>query len=129
MDDSNWTHVVPFLKTVKIGGIVFSHYFQNDGSARPIGTARQLCMKKHVSCIAGHKQGFDYEEMLTGDETKTIQCMIVGSTYYHDEEYKTHTNHHWRGTVVLYNVRRGMYDFARYSLQWLDSQYETNEEA
>ena len=85
-DYSNWTYVYPFLKIAKIEGINFSHYFQNLNSAHPIGTARQLCMKKHSSCIAGHKQGFDYEEMLTED--KTIQCMIVGSTYFHDEEYK-----------------------------------------
>jgi hypothetical protein len=123
MDYDNWSTVVPFLKTYKIKGINFCHYFQNEGSARPIGTARQLIMKKHVSCIAGHKQGFDYEEMITGDEEKVIQCMIIGSGYYHDEAYKTHTNHHWRGSVILYNVHDGMYDYARYSLTWLDGQY------
>lgn len=115
----NWK-VHSFLKIVKLEGINFSHYFQNLGSAHPIGTARQLCMKKHKSCFAGHKQGFDYEEMMTDDGM--IQCMISGSSYYHDEGYKIQSNHHWRGVVVLYNLDgQGQYDFARYSLDYLDS--------
>lgn len=119
-DYSNWHKVHPFLKIVKIEGINFCHYFQNLNSAHPIGTARQLCLKKHTSCIAGHKQGFDYEEMMTDEGV--IQCMIVGSTYFHDEEYKAQSNHHWRGTVVLYNLDgRGGYDFSRYSLDWLEA--------
>ncbi|MBF31846.1 MAG: hypothetical protein Unbinned1322contig1000_39 [Prokaryotic dsDNA virus sp.] len=115
----NWEHVHEFLRIVKIEGINFSHYFQNLSSAHPIGTARQLCLKKHTSCIAGHKQGFDYEEMMADDVM--IQCMIVGSTYYHPEGYKIQSNHHWRGTVVLYNLDgQGQYDYARYSLDFLD---------
>jgi hypothetical protein len=115
----NWK-VHSFLKIVKLEGINFSHYFQNLNSAHPIGTARQLCLKKHKSCFAGHKQGFDYEEMMTDDGM--IQCMISGSSYYHDEGYKIQSNHHWRGTVVLYNLDgKGQYDFARYSMDYLDS--------
>ena len=119
-DYINWTHVHEFLHINKIQEIRFCHYFQNLNSDRPIGTARQIAMKKHKSCIAGHKQGFDYEEML-GDEGENIQCMILGSTYYHPEGYKIQSNHHFRGTVVLYNYNgRGEYDFARYSLDFLD---------
>jgi hypothetical protein len=80
--------------------------------------------KRHVSCIAGHKQGFEYEEQLSGED-KTIQAMIVGSTYYHDEEYKNQSNHHWRGTVLLYNLECSTgFDYARYSLETLDMLYE-----
>ena len=118
----NWDIVVPFLKIIKIGGINFSHYFQNEGSARPIGTAKQILNKKHSSCIAGHKQGFDYEEAMSDD--KMIQAMILGSTYYHDEEYKAQTNHHFRGSVILRNVENGMYDFERFSLKNLDEKYD-----
>jgi hypothetical protein len=118
----NWHQVVDFLKIVKIEGINFSHFFQNEGKATPIGTARLLCARKHSSCIAGHKQGYDYEEMLTDEAI--IQCMIVGSAYYHDETYKPQSNHHWRGTVVLYNLNgKGQYDFARYELNGLDKTY------
>ena len=79
-------------------------------------------MKSHRSRIAGHKQGVDYEEMPSGSD-KMIQAMIVGSCYYHDEEYKAHTNNHFRGTVVLKNVREGMFDFSRYSLNALAERY------
>ena len=123
-DLKNWSIKVPFLEVIKINGIEFSHYFQNDGSPRPIGTAKQLLTKRHVSCIAGHKQGFDYAEMLKGAD-ETIQSMIIGSSYYHNESYKTHTNHHWRGTVLIH-FREGAagFDFSRYSLESLDKIYD-----
>jgi len=125
-DYTNWTEVLPFLEVKTIRGIEFSHYFQNDGSARPIGTARQLLLRRHVSCVAGHKQGFDYAEMLQGSNN-TIQSIIAGSSYYHNEEYKTHTNHHWRGSVLLYNIsNKTGFDYARYSLETLDGFYEKN---
>lgn len=123
-DYYNWHEVHEFLEIVKVEGINFSHYFQNLNSDKAIGTARLLCMRKHKSCIAGHMQGFDYTEMMTDDGM--IQSMIVGSTYYHDEEYKKQSNHHWRGTVVLYNLDgKGQYDYARYSLDFLDKSIKT----
>lgn len=117
---NNWDLIVPFLEVIRIHGIEFSHFFQNDGSARPISNAKALLNKRHVSCIAGHKQGFDYAEQLKGKD-QTIQAMIVGSSYYHDEGYKTHTNHHFRGTVVLFIEKEGdPFDYARFSLDLLD---------
>ena len=123
MNYDNWNVVLPFLKVHKINGVSFSHYFQNDSSNRPIGTAKQLLMKRHSSRVAFHKQGFDYAEAL-GMEGRQIQAIIAGSCYFHNEGYKTHTNHHWRGTVVLTNVRDGMFDFARYNLQSIDNHYK-----
>jgi len=83
-----------------------------------------LLNKRHVSCVAGHKQGFDYAEQLQGKD-KTIQALIIGSCYYHDENYKAHTNHHWRGTVLLYQLKNGAgFDYARYSLETLDMLHE-----
>ena len=121
-DYSGWK-VVPFLEVFTYRGVEFSHYFQNPGSARPIGTARQLIMKRHVSSIAGHKQGFDYEEMPMGHK-KTIQSMIVGSCYYHDESYMAHCNNHYRGTVTLYDMNQGQFDFQRHSLNFLSKRYK-----
>lgn len=121
-DYTGWDMVIPFLEILKLFNINFCHYFQNDSSARPIGSARQLLLKKHESCIAGHQQGFDYAEMTAG-KNKRIQAIIAGSCYYHDEEYKTHTNHHWRGVFLLTDVDGGMFDFNRYSLTSLDQRY------
>lgn len=117
-----WDMIVPFLEILEVEEVLFCHYFQNDNSARPIGTARQLLLKKHASCIAGHMQGFDYAEQLHG-KSKTIQAIIAGSCYYHDEAYKAHTNHHWRGTLILNDVSQGMFDFSRHSLASLDALY------
>jgi len=117
-----WDSVIPFLNVFKWEGIEFCHYFQNTNSARPISTARQLILKSHTSRVAGHKQGFDYEEM-SGGSDKIIQALIAGSCYYHDEQYKAHTNNHFRGSVVLKNVSDGMFDFSRYSLKSLAERY------
>lgn len=125
-DYSRWDEFYEFLKVVNIEGVNFCHYFQNDKSASPVGTAKQLLNKKHVSCAAGHSQGFDYAEALTGDG-KIIQALINGACYYHDESYKTHTNHHFRGTVTMYNVSDGNYDFARHSLDSLTRIYCSQE--
>ena len=103
-----------FLKVLKIKGVNFSHFFPNLNSDKPITTARQLLLKKHTSCVAGHQQGFDYAEQLT--DSKIIQAIIAGSCYYHNETYKPQSNHHFRGTLLLKNVKNGMFDFSRYSL-------------
>jgi len=122
MDVNGWDEVIPFLKIKVIEGIHFTHYFSNLNNAYAIGTAKALIAKKLCSCVAGHKQGFDYHEQ-TAQEGKIVQCLIAGSCYFHDEKYKNHNNHHWRGTVLLTNVREGMFDFARFSLLALDSTF------
>jgi hypothetical protein len=121
MDDSNWSRVSPFLKVVTIGGVDFCHYFTNNNSPRPLGSARMILNKRHTSSIAGHQQCFDYHEQLAGK--KLIQSLIIGACYFHDEEYKPQSNHHWRGTVLLKNVKGGMFDFNRYTLSHLKKKY------
>ena len=123
IDDSRWDKVVPFLEVYKIKNCFFSHFFPNDNSGRPLGTARMLLSKRSVTCIAGHQQGFDYHEQLTGKGT-TIHGLIAGSCYTHDEGYKKGTNHHFRGTVLLKNVNNGMFDIDRYSLSSLTEKYK-----
>ena len=121
-DYTGWDKVIPFMKVFKLKDIYFCHYFQQDKSAGSISSARMILNKRHKSCIAGHSQGFDYAEQITMDG-KTIQSLIIGSCYYHKEEYKGHTNHHWRGSVVLSNIKKGTFDFSRYSLKSLDRTY------
>jgi len=121
-DYTGWDKVVPFLKIHKIEGINFCHFFQQDASDRPISKPQQLLSKRHGSCIAGHKQGFEYSESITVDG-KRIQAIIAGSCYYHDEGYKGHTNHHWRGSMLLYNCKSGEFDFSIHSLSALDKRY------
>lgn len=123
IDNSRWSKIVPFLKVFKLLGVNFSHYFPNDNSGKAIGTARQLLQKRHESCVAGHQQGFDYAEQLSFG-TKVIQAIISGSCYVHDEGYKGPNNHHFRGTYILRNVKRGMFDIERFSLVNLREKYK-----
>lgn len=117
-----WSRVIPFLKIHKWKGIEFSHYFSNQGNGKAISSAAHLLTKRHVSCIAGHKQGFDAAEMISGGG-KRIQAMIAGSCYFHNESYMGHNNHHWRGSVVLRNIQNGMFDYDRYDLKYLERKY------
>ena len=121
-DYTGWDKVIPFLTIHEIDGILFTHYFSNINNNYAIGTARQLIARKHCSCVAGHKQGWEYHEETT-EKNKRIQAIISGSTYFHNEDYKNHNNHHWRGITFLTNVHDCMYDFARYELKNLDRHY------
>lgn len=121
-DYRGWEIVVPFLEIIRIHDIEFCHFFTNEHTSKPVGTARMMLNKRHVNQIAGHKQGFDYAEQLKGSD-ETIQAVILGSSYYHDEEYKKQSNHHFRGTMVVHlNGKRG-FDFMRTSLNLLDKMY------
>ena len=42
--------VVPFLETVTIDGICYSHYFTSGVMGRPVSSARALVARKHMSC-------------------------------------------------------------------------------
>lgn len=119
----NWHKVIPFLTEINIAGVNFCHYFQSANSANALSTPISILNQRHSSCVAGHKQGFEYRESLAGNK-KRIQVIIAGSCYYHDEDYKTHNNHHFRGTVHLKNVKGGMFDFSTHELLHLDKRYK-----
>lgn len=121
-DVSGWDFVRPFLTEYTTGGVTFCHYFQQPSSGYAISSASALLNKKHASCVAGHKQGFDYAEQ-TGAGGKTIQAIIAGSCYFHDEDYMKHNNHHWRGTLLLTVYKPGTFDFERFTLSRLDKKY------
>lgn len=123
IDDSRWDRLLPFLKVIKVEGCYFSHFFPNDNTGKPIGTAKQLLQKRHSTCIAAHQQGFDYAEQLIFNN-KTIHGIIAGSCYLHDEGYKGPNNHHFRGTLILRNVKDGMFDIERFSLSNLMEKYK-----
>lgn len=121
-EEKGW-EVIPFLKPIVINGVVFSHYFASGVMGRPIGTARALMTKKHMSCIAGHQQGRDIAFGQRADGTN-MTCIITGSCYMHEEAYlNPQTNNHWRGMVMLHNVVDGSFDEMMVSLEYLKSKY------
>ncbi len=117
--------VIPFLEPIIIDGIAYCHYFTSGVMGRPVGSARMLINKKHMSCIAGHQQGRDVAYGVRGDGTP-IMSIIAGSFYQHDEGYLNHqTNNHWRGIIMLNEVDNGSFDEMFISMDYLRRTYGT----
>lgn len=115
--------VYPFLEVVIIEGIAFSHYFVSGVMGRPVGSARMLLTKHHMSCIAGHMQGKDLAYSKSADG-RILTGIIAGSFYQHDEDYlNAQTNIHWRGIFQLNDVSRGEFDELPLSLNYLRRKY------
>ena len=117
-EEFGW-QIVPYLKPIKVGGVHFAHYFPSGVMGRPCTTARKIISTYHTSCIAGHQQGLDvaYADKADGGR---ITAIIAGSFYRHKEAYLTPlSNQHWRGIVMLHEVRNGNFDPMFVSMDYL----------
>lgn len=113
-----------FLDVALIGGIAFSHYFVTGVAGRPASTASAQLNKKHMSCIAGHQQGLQIATAHRADGQR-LTSIIAGSCYEHDEDYLGHQgNKHWRGFLMLHEVRDGQFDLMPVSLDYLKKRYK-----
>lgn len=114
-----------FLEVVFEDGIAYSHYFQNMNSKYAIGGSIDNRMNRiGMSFAQGHQQGFLYGQRPypTG---RTYHGIVAGSYYLHDEAYKgLQTNRHWRGIVVLNDVRDGDFEIMPLSIRYLQNKYE-----
>lgn len=109
---------------VDIDGIMYAHYFANPNTGKPIsGTIQNRLAKIGSSFVQGHQQG-----LLQGNQqyaTGLIRHGIVaGSAYLHDEPYKGMANAHWRGVVVLNEVKEGQFCEMPLTLDYLCQRYE-----
>lgn len=119
----NEWEVYPYLVPVEIDGIFYSHYFPTGVMGRPATTASAMISKLHSSCIAGHQQG---KQIAYGKKPdgSTITCIIAGSCYEHEELYLDHqSNKHWRGIIMLHEVKDGSFDEMFVSLNYLNKKY------
>lgn len=124
IDNSRWDKVVPFLKEYKVERCYFSHYFPKSGSGRPIPSAKNLVKENHKTCIAGHQQGFQYHEEV-GEGGSMVHGIIAGSCYLHNEPYiSPNNNKHFRGTLILRNVKGSTFDLEKHSLKNLMEKYK-----
>jgi hypothetical protein len=122
LNTKDW-EVHPFLEPVFIGGIGFSHYFPSGAMGRPTGSASALISKLRQSVVCGHQQGrqVGYGKRADG---KPITAIIAGSYYLHDEDYMDKlSNRHWRGLVVLNEVKDGTSDEMFLSIDYLERKY------
>ena len=115
--------VHPFLEVVVIEGIAFSHYFVTGVAGRPASTAAAQLRKTNMSCVAGHQQGKQIAYATRADGS-TITSIIAGSFYEHDEDYLgSQGNKHWRGCLMLNEVKDGAFDEMWISMSYLNQKY------
>lgn len=121
-EERGW-EVYPFLQPVIINGVAYCHYFVTGVAGRPAPSASLQLTKKHMSCIAGHQQGF---QIATGHRADGVRLtsIIAGSCYEHDEDYLgPQGNRHWRGIIMLHEVEDGQFDVMPVSLKYLKERY------
>ena len=116
-------NVHPFLDVVVIDGIAYSHYFVSGLMGRPVTTAAACLTKKHMSCIQGHQQGLQIATGYKADGS-LLTSIIAGSCYEHDEDYmSSQGNKHWRGFLMLHDVKDGEFDIMPVSLNYINKRY------
>lgn len=114
-----------FLIPREIDGITYSHYFQGQLSSFPIGGSIDNRLNKiGTSFVQGHQQGFLYGTRVYPDG-KTRHGLVAGSCYLHKERYRGGmSNNHFRGIVVLNEVKDGNYCIMPLTLAYLCKKYE-----
>jgi predicted phosphodiesterase len=119
--------VYGFLEVVNIEGIRFSHYFQNPHSLKktPISGMIDTCLKNvGFSFVQGHQQTYRIGKHYLGDGSIRLG-IICGAFYDHDETYAgLQGNRHWRGIIMLNEVKDGGADVAEVSLAYLKEKYK-----
>jgi hypothetical protein len=121
-EEYGW-EVHDFLEVVMVEGIAFSHYFTSGVMGRPVTTAQALLTKKHQSCIAFHQQGLQIATGYRADGT-LLTAVIAGSAYEHSEDYLgPQGNNHWRGFLMLNDVRDGAFDLMPVSIAYVNKKY------
>lgn len=120
--------IVPYFHgspgTKVIDGVTYAHFFANPMTGKAIaGTITNRLAKIGTTFVQGHAQG-----LLQGNvqyATGVVRHGIVaGSAYIHDEEYKGHANAHWRGIVVLNEVKNGQFCEMPLTLDYLCREFE-----
>lgn len=121
-----YKHVHPFLEKFIVDGITYTHYSWKKMPSKSIGgemIARTILNHEMTSISVGHTLEFAFYEKYRGDGKK-IQALVAGSCFDHDEPYAGGRNlHYWRGIVHKRNVRDGVYDFERISVETLKKDY------
>lgn len=127
LDDKGW-EIVPYANgspgIVHIDGVAYAHFFANPMTGKPIGgTIVNRLTKIGSSFVQGHQQVLlqGNTQYATG---KTANGIVAGACYLHDEPYKGAANGHWRGVVVLNEVRNGTFCEMPLSLDYLCRRYE-----
>lgn len=117
--DYGW-EVIPFLKPIEIGGVLYAHYFTSGVMGRPASSAAVILRDQQQSCTQGHVQHAD-----CAMHKKTQQRgLFVGTCYTHQEEYLGHQGNNQRRQIIMkHEVAEGRYDLMEVSLNFLSKAY------
>ena len=126
-EECGW-EVYPFLETVEIDGILYSHYFPRNAQGRVVQTfrgapnARLQVQREGQSCSSGHLQGLDFHVQQRRD--RRDYGLIAGSFYLHEEDYLSpQGTAYWRGVIYKHEVHDGNYDAMFVSIDYLLRKY------
>ncbi len=100
--------VYDYLEVARIEGILFSHYFANPGTGKPIGGTIQNRLNKIKESFAqGHQQTFQFDKCHTLN--RTLLGVVAGAFYIHDEGYMgpQGNRQHWRGVTMFNQAQNG----------------------
>lgn len=113
-----------FLQPIVIDGVAYCHYFVSGVMGRSVASARQLVLKKHMSCVMGHNQDWSLHRETRADG-KGVIGLFSGSCYMHDEDYLgPQGNNYNRGIWMLYEVDDGDFHPLHISLNFLRKKYD-----
>ena len=120
---------VPFLQPIFIDGVKYVHFSVLNASGNVMSSkygqanARTQLNREMCSIVTGHKQGLDIANRPA--HGKLLWSLVAGSAYLHSEEYLTpQGNSHWRGVVMLNDVRGGEFEPMPITLSYLCRRYE-----
>lgn len=116
--------VIDYLKPIFIDGIQYIHFNPgpNTGKPRP-GRAWSQMEKVGCSFVVGHTQLLDVATRFLPDGRQQWG-IVAGACYPHNEGYKGYVgNLHWRGVIMLHDVRDGNFDPSFISLDYLKERY------
>lgn len=122
--DFPW-EVYPFLDTVRVDGIAYSHYFTSGVMGRPIGgqhPAWTIIKKTNESSTCGHSHVTDYK--IDRTPGRSLMGLVCGSYIDYQAGYAGRANDMWsRGVAVCRNVEDGLYDYEWISINRLKDAY------
>ena len=126
--DYGW-EVHEFLKPAVVDGISYVHYLANPMTGKPYGgTALNRLKTVGSSYVSGHQQVLDIAIRPTLEGRMQLG-IVSGACYPHDEDYKgPQGNTHFRGLIVLHEVKDGFGLPMPVSLDYMMDRYKRLEE-
>lgn len=117
--------MVPFLDTIDIDGIDYSHYYTSGVMGRPIGgthPAWTIIKKRNKSSTCGHSHITDYK--IDKTPGRSLMGLVVGCYVDYEANYAGPANDMWSsGIAICDGVEDGLYDYSWISMKKIKELY------